>query len=188
MVDAKQIDINNRLRLSTCSVRFCSCFKPNCTCTIEVDACDTCGYSSREFNGVRGFGYGDPATPPPVRCMCNECDAACDANYGAKKKTGSRPVQMIVEATKHNTNYLLVPVNISREAAGRLHDRTDLQRYSALNELGEERNNLYWRDTAYDNNTSTAEHLTAFAKLVQAENDNYVQDMLDKYMPQRQKK
>lgn len=185
MVDARAIDVHNRLAASMCTVRPCTCFKPNCCCRVKVDVRDTCGYSSQDFSGVRGFGYGDSATPPPAACMCNECTANCDANYGAKKFTGSRPVQMIVEATKRNTNYLLVPVNISKESAGRLHDRSDLQRYAALNELSGESNNAYWRDTACDNNTSTAEHLTAFAALVQAENANHVQDMLDKYLPRQ---
>lgn len=181
MVDARAIDVSNRLRQG--KGRYCTCFQPNCCCTIALDPRDTCGYSSKEFNGVRGFGYGSIETPPPAPCMCNECTQNCDANYGAKKLAGSRPVQMIVEASKRNTNYLLVPVNISKESAARLHDRTNAQRYAAINELGEAPTNAYWRDTMNTSTTSTAEHLTAFANLVQADNDNHLQSMLDKYVP-----
>ena len=92
-------------------------------------------------------------------------NANTDSNKRTKKQTGSRPVKMVMEAAKRNTNYLLVPVNISKEQAGRLHNRTDAQRYAALNELGEEKNNCYWRDTVGSSKTSTSEHLTAFANV-----------------------
>lgn len=188
MVDARAIDVHNRLATSRCDVVFCSCFGPNCCC--QSDACDTCGYStagaSKDKNEWRGFGRGDSTTPPPQEtCMC-ACDAACDANYGAKKMTGSQPCKMIIEKTKHHSNYLLVPVNVSKQYVAELHDRPGLKKYSALNELSDERNNAYWRDTVCDNNTSTTEHLTAFAQLANNEADNYVQNMLDKYLPRRQ--
>jgi len=90
---------------------------------------------------------------------------------------------MIIEKTKRHSNYLLVPVNVSKRYAANLHDRQGVNKYSALNELSDHSNNLYWRDTVCDNNTSTAEHLTAFAQLANAQSDDYVQNMLDKYLP-----
>jgi len=90
---------------------------------------------------------------------------------------------MILERAKTHSNFLLVPVNISKAAACQLHNVDGLQKYARLNALGEQPNNNYFRDTVCDNNTSTSEHLTAFATLVQGDSDNYVADMLDKYLP-----
>lgn len=163
MVDARAIDVSNRIARG--GVKFCQCFKPNCCCS---------PFAQRNLP--------ESLTPEPVDCMCDECTEQCDANYGTKKQTGSRPVKMVMEAAKRNTNYLLVPVNISKEQAGRLHNRTDAQRYAALNELGEEKNNCYWRDTVGSSKTSTSEHLTAFANVARKENDAYLQNMLDKYL------
>lgn len=163
MVDARAIDVSNRI--AQCRVKYCTCFKPNCCCS---------PFATRNLP--------ESQTPEPVPCFCNECTEQCDSNYGAKKQTGSRPVKMVIEATKRNTNYLLVPVNISKEQAGRLHDRSNAQRYVALNDLGDEPNNCWWRDTVCSETTSTTEHLTAFAKVVKKEHEAQLQNLLDKYL------
>lgn len=163
MVDARAIDVSNRI--AQCRVKYCQCFKPNCCCS---------PFATRNLP--------ESLTPEPVACMCNQCAQDCDANYATKKQTGSQPVKMVMEAAKRNTNYLLVPVNISKEQASRLHDMNDKQRYAALNELGDEPNNCFWRDTVNSKATSTTEHLTAFASMAKKENDAYLRNMLDKHL------
>lgn len=163
MVDARAIDVSNRIAQG--NVIFSTSFQRNTCCPPSAQTI-----------------LPESQTPEPVPCICNECDEQCEANYGSEKLTGSRPVQMVIEATKRNTNYLLVPVNISKQQASRLYNPSDAQRYATLNELGQDANNFYWRDTLHSDQTSTSEHLSAFANVARNENDAYLRDMLAKHL------
>lgn len=163
MVDARAIDVSNRIAQG--GVIFSTSFQNNRCCP-----------PSAQTN------LPESLTPDPVPCICDECSEQCDANYGTKKLIGSRPVQMVMEATKRNTNFLLVPVNISKQQVNRLYNPSDAKRYSTLNELGQETNNYFWRDTIGSDQTSTSEHLTAFANVARQENDAYLHNMLEKHL------
>ena len=176
MVDARAIDIRNALASDPCKTTFCTCFLPNCCCTVEPNG--GCDYSAPGITLNRGFGYGSPYVPPPQACLCPD-------DYAETKLQGSKPCSRVISASRKNTNHLLVPVNVSKEYVANLYHPTDRRRYAAANELNEQPNNLTWRDGACDERTSTAEHLTAFADLVGEEADGHIGHLLDKYVPKR---
>lgn len=190
MVNARIVDVCNQLALNNAELAYCTCFKPNCSCgSYEDDVSANHRHTMTEKRRQNRYGalrYGSAETPAPVECL-TECGLRSEHDYGARRLRGSQPAGMVISASKRNTNYFLVPVNVSKNYVHGIYERSDGIKFAALNDQGTVTNNLYWRDAIDDEKTTSSEHLTAVAALAYKENDNHVQGLLDRYAPQRQR-